>query len=80
MKLDSWVLGCLRGIGGATLALAAGCASAPEPAVQSTTPVAVADPPAQDPGTAQTPGVTQTPDGPQPGDSNYNMMAACGRG
>lgn len=75
MKLDAVVLGCLRGVGGASIVLAVAGCGASAPAEQGTTP-AVAAQPAQDPQQAsQDPaaqvGTTQ---------SNEAAMAACGRG
>ena len=50
MKLDSMVLACLRGIGGAALVIAsAGCGASAAPAAEPTTPVVVAQTPTTQP-------------------------------
>ena len=81
MKLDAMVLGCLRGIGGASLLIvAAGCGSATPAAEPSTTPVTVAQP-APSPQSPQSPQTAQIQE-PAPGQTQaeINAMAACGRG
>ena len=82
MKLDAIVLGCLRGIGGASLVLAAGCASSPPPAEQQTTPIAVVQP---TPIPARPMAQPATQPGTEPGtepvvETDPDIMSACGRG